>query len=241
MRNRRPLVTGSKYIEDLHDLRLMSLLQELLEERGKMATARTLGINYKTLANSIKAGKLSKRVRSELEKALMSGVGSAAAEQRERNDELENRIDKFEETIRSSLKELRVALEKLRKDHVRQRRRVAVLAQGREGPDTGTPIGDQSGGSATKCGPPWWRPRGLSDRPPASVMDLILEWRQALTSLMAAEERLSTAVEWDVGLLVDRDDMVEAPTEPRIPRSARSSRRKLAHSETDERTRAAPE
>ena len=43
-----------------------------------------------------RAGKLSRRVRSVLEKELLSGGGSPAAEQRERNDRLEGRVEEVE-------------------------------------------------------------------------------------------------------------------------------------------------
>ena len=223
-------INKSRVIEDLHHLQLMALLRELVRERGYKETARELKIDPRTITSSMKAGRLSEKTRWALEMALQYGVGSAAAEQRERNDKLEDRLDKLEKTIHSSLKEIRVDVDKLRKDLARQRQRVADLAKAREGLETGTPDSDEDGASSTSSGPPWWRPGGVKEQPSASMTELIFEWRQALTSLMVAEERLSTAVEQDAGLLVDSDDRVEAFAGPRIARSVRLSRRRRAHS-----------
>ena len=234
-------IKKSRVIEDLHHLQLMALLRELVRERGYKETARELKIDPRTISSSMKAGRLSEKTRWALEMALQYGVGSAAAEQRERNDKLEDRLDKLEKTIRSSLKELRIDVEKLRKDVARQRRRVADLAKAREGLETGTPDGDENGASSTSSGPPWWRPGGVKEQPSAGMTEMIFEWRQALTSLMVAEERLSAAMERDVGLIVDRAEKPEVPFEPRIARSVRLSRRRRAHSGAEERTLAATE
>ena len=234
-------IKKSGVIEDLHHLQLMALLQELVRKRGYTGAARELKVDQRTISSSMKAGRLSQKTRWALERALQYGVGSAAAEQRERNDKLEDRLDNLEKTIRSSLKELRTDVDKMRKDLARQRRRVAVLARAREDPKTGTPDDDENGASSTSNGPPWWRPGGLNEQPSAGLTELIFEWRQALTSLMVAEERLSTAVERDAGLLVDSDDMVEASAGPRIARSVRLSRRRRARTWIEESTLAAPE
>ena len=234
-------IKKSWVIEDLHHLQLMALLQELVRKRGYTGAALELKVDQRTISSSMKAGRLSQKTRWALERALQYGVGSAAAEQRERNDKLEDRLNKLEKTIHSSLKELRIEVDKLRKDLARQRRRVAVLARAREGPETGTPDSDENEASSTSSGPPWWRPGDLKEQTSAGMTDLILEWRQALTSLTAAEERLSAAVERDVELPVGRDDRVEAPAKPRIARSVRLSRRRRAHSWAEDRTLAASE
>ena len=64
------------------------------------------------------------------------------------------------------------------------------------------------------------------------MTDLIFEWREALNSLIAAEERLSLAMDRDrVAYLAVRDEGAEAPAEHRAPRSALRSRRNLAHAQ----------
>ena len=68
------------------------------------------------------------------------------------------------------------------------------------------------------------------------MTDLIFEWGQALITLMAAEERLSMALERDVADAVHGANRADAPAVPRAPRSALRSRRELARSKADEGT-----
>ena len=95
------IIEKSRNIENLHDLRLMALLHELVRDKGRRGAAAALGIDHRTVAGSIKGGRLSWRVREALEHALQSGVGSAAARQRERNDALEQRMETLAEELRS--------------------------------------------------------------------------------------------------------------------------------------------
>ena len=95
----------------------MSMLQELVRDKGVMEATRVLDINYKTLTSSMKTGHLSKRTRWALERTLLNGEGCAAPAHRERNVQLGKRLDELEEELRSGLKELRTALEGQRKEH----------------------------------------------------------------------------------------------------------------------------
>ena len=93
----------------MHHLRLMSLLQELERDRGRKKTAEVLGVDRRTLDASLDEGVLSRRIRGQLEKALQSGVGSAAAEQRGRNDKLEDRLEDVEGRLEKQGKEIQVS------------------------------------------------------------------------------------------------------------------------------------
>ena len=237
MKQKRTNIKGGIAVDDTHERQLMALLQEMVREKGYSGTARVLEIDRRTVASCMKKGRLSRRVRQVLERAIQYGAGSAAAEQRERNDKLEGRVNRLEERFQNDLKEMNKALEKLEKAHARERRRVerrlAAMALSGDGPESNEPDANGSGDSATRSGPPWWRPHTLRERPSASVIDLILEWRQALTRLMAAEERLSRVLDRDVKALVHSHERSEAPAEPRTPRPARRAR-KLPLSREDE-------
>ena len=89
-------IEESKAVENMYHMRLMSLLQEQVRKRGTKGAARVLEIDPKTVAESIKTGRLSRRTRDALERALQEGIGSAAARQRERNEKLEERVDALE-------------------------------------------------------------------------------------------------------------------------------------------------
>ena len=238
MRQTMPTIEGCKANDDMHHHRLLSMLRELVRDKGVMEATRVLDINYKTLTSSMKTGHLSKRTRWALERTLLNGEGCAAPGQRERNVQMGKRLDALEEELRSSLEEFRTALDGQRKEHASHRRRVerqlaalvlghaATMPKTPRSDDTGT---DESGRTGTRNGPPWWRPGEAAQR---KVEDLIYEWRQARNSLIAAEERLGIALDWEiVPDLAMRDESAEAFSEPRTRRSAQLSKRELAHSQ----------
>ena len=108
MKQRRPVIEGSGEVADMHHLRLMSLLQELERAHGRKQAAELLRVDRRTLDISLDEGVLSRRMRGALDKALQAGVGSAAAEQRDRNDRLEDHLDALEALVEELGKEMRV-------------------------------------------------------------------------------------------------------------------------------------
>ena len=100
-------IEDSKDIENMHHMRLMTLLQELVRDKGFKGAARVLELDQRTVAECARTGQLSRRVRQALERALQEGVGSAAARQRERNDKLESRVEALEKGHDELGKELR--------------------------------------------------------------------------------------------------------------------------------------
>ena len=139
MQSREPVFEKSRSVEDVHHLRLMALLRELVRNKGVMKATQALSVDYRTLTKSLKDGRLSRRMRQALEKALLEGGGSPAAEQRERNDRLEE-----------ELKEVRGQVEAVGKEAARG---VAAVRGRGQGPwETGRP--DSSGASRR------WRGQG---------------------------------------------------------------------------------
>ena len=110
MRNVEPVIEESRVVEDVHHLRLMALLHEMVREKGNRGAAEALGLDPRTVASCMKAGRLSWRVREALERGLQSGAGSAAARQRKRNDALEGRIEELEGKLRSGFSEVRATV-----------------------------------------------------------------------------------------------------------------------------------
>ncbi len=100
-------IEDSKDVENIYHMRLMALLQELVREKGYKGAARVLEIDAQTVTESAKTGQLTRRVRQSLERALQEGVGSAAALQRQRNEELEERVGKLEGEVEALGKEAR--------------------------------------------------------------------------------------------------------------------------------------
>ena len=100
-------IDNSKSVRDMHHLRLMSLLQEQVRDHGRRKAAEILGVDRRTLDASLDQGLLTRRIRGALEKALQSGVGSAAAGQRDRNDKLADRLGDLEGLVGEQGEEMR--------------------------------------------------------------------------------------------------------------------------------------
>ena len=108
--DQRTRLEGSRDVENVYHMRLMTLLQELVREKGYKGAARVLEIDHRTVAVCSKTGQMSRRARQALERALQEGVGSAAVRQRERNDGLEERVGRLEKGSESFGKEVRKRL-----------------------------------------------------------------------------------------------------------------------------------
>ena len=165
------------------DMRLLALLRELARDHGRKKAAAVLGVDRRTLEAGLDDGVLSRRMRGALDRALLSGAGSAAAEQRERNERLDERLAEVEGAVDELGKEARRRLAAIERD-------IGALRQ------TGNPGRESSEGAAagtTGVGtdsPPRARLRreypDLVTREPAEddeenfgdVWPLIVEWRK---------------------------------------------------------------
>ena len=96
MSDREPILEKSRRVEDVQHLRLMTLLDEMVRDKGVMRASRDLNVDRRTLNVALETGRLSRRMRGTLEKALLEGGGSPAAEQRQRSDVLEERVKVLE-------------------------------------------------------------------------------------------------------------------------------------------------
>ncbi len=151
-------IDNSKSVRDMHHLRLMSLLQELERDHGRRKAAEILGVDRRTLDASLDDGVLSRRIRGALEKALQSGVGSAAAQQRDRNDMLADRLADVEGLVEELGQEMRAAsraaegaIRDLREEQAQALRRLErALAE----LDAADGAGGAAGATATGAGSP---------------------------------------------------------------------------------------
>ncbi len=100
-------IDDSRDVANVYHLRLMTLLQELVRDKGYHGAGRVLEIDQKTVTESARTGVLTRRVRQALERAVQEGVGSVAARQRERNDRLEERLRRLEQDHEALGKEAR--------------------------------------------------------------------------------------------------------------------------------------
>ena len=109
----------SRYVADVHHLRLMSLLNELVRDRGNKGAARVLGIDRRTVAASVRSGFLSGRTREALERALVEGDGASESRERRDLEELCRRVGAFEEEMRGAVEAVRGDVETMGKEHAR--------------------------------------------------------------------------------------------------------------------------
>ena len=128
----------SRNVADVHHLRLMSLLSELVNERGNKGAARVLGLDRRTLAASLRAGVLSRSVRQALERVLAEGED-------EDRDALSRRVEALEKEVREAVEGIRDEVEALSKEHSLTVRLVERLFGHRDAP--------RSGGSDAVGGP----------------------------------------------------------------------------------------
>ena len=146
MKQRRLVIEGSREVADIHNLRLMALLQELERDHGRKKAAELLGVDRRTLDTGLDEGVLSRRMRAALDRALQYSVGSAAAEQRDRNDEIEDRLRELEGKVEEQGKEMRVkhrtledAIRAGREENAQEHRKLekmlAEFETGRDGQD----------------------------------------------------------------------------------------------------------
>ena len=197
MKTKGPVLEKSRSVEDLEHMRLMALLRELVRDKGVMKASEVLEVDYRTLASSLESGRLSRRMRTVLDKALLEGGGSPSAEQRERNDRLEGELN----DVKGSVDELGKALNKglaavqgevkaLGDDHAKGMRRLARLEAG--GDAEGVEEGDGKAEGAREGvgrpggrGAPWREHPDLVTLEPAEgdeeafgeAWSLVVEWR----------------------------------------------------------------
>ncbi len=197
MSTKDPVFEKSRSIEDLQHLRLMALLEELVRDKGIMRAAQELNVDHRTLTSGLETGRLSRRLRGALEKALLEGGGSPAAEQKDRNDELAGRVEKLEgqvnemgEEISRGLAAVRDEVKALRNEHGQALQRVESRLAKVEG--SGGDAEKEEGESGPVGRPPQRKTRLRREFPELATLEpaeddrdvfggawaLIREWRE---------------------------------------------------------------
>ena len=189
---------SSRSLESLRQMRLMALLRDMIEAEGKVKTAAALGVNYRTLVRHEETGRLTDRMADALERHLLLGGGSAAAQQRKRIEALSERVESLETELRDGFKASEDRCEAAGKDQAEAvrllERRLARLesAKGIEGTEETAQAEVGKPGSR----PPWREHRDLvtEEAEPGEELvygeatPVIVEWRRA-----TAEHRRAVA------------------------------------------------
>ena len=116
MKNARKLLAGpgTRSVENVHHLRLMALLKDMVRELGPVETAETLGLDRKTIWRSLSAGRLSPRLADAVERLLLAEGVADSQRQRERMEALELRVDELAGDVEALAEELRAEIDSLR-------------------------------------------------------------------------------------------------------------------------------
>ena len=191
MRTREPIFEKSRSVEDLDHMRLMALLRELARNRGVKEAAQALDVDHRTLMSSLESGKLTRRMRVALGKALLEGGGSPAAEQRERNDALEGRLKEVEGRVEALGKDMHRGLaavqgevKALRGERAQEMRRLAQAEAGGgargEAAEAGGAVGKPKGRTSLRREYPelvTLEPAEDDEEVFGDAWPLIVEWR----------------------------------------------------------------
>ena len=139
---------SSRSLDSLRQMRLMALLRDMIDDGGKVKAAKALGVNYRTVSKAVGAGTLTDRMAYALERHLLLGDGSAAAQQRERVAALEQRLDAMEKELRGGLEAVVGEVKAFREEHARSmrhvERRLVRLEAGRSESVTPSPTGAET-------------------------------------------------------------------------------------------------
>ena len=205
-------IEDSRDVENVYQMRLMALLQELVREKGYKGAARVLEVDQRTVAEGARTGRLSRRIRDALERALQEGIGSAAARQRERNDQLEGRVEALEKGHDDLGKEVRRRLSAI-EGEVAALRREEAREQSGAGPD-------QAADEATEAG-------ATQASRPASRSALRREFPDLVTREPAGDDEENFGESWP--LIVEWRGLKDThPNEGRGPSWLRTEERLLA-------------
>ena len=224
----------SRSLDNLRHMRLMALLRDMIDDKGKVKAAKALGVNYRTLIRAQESEQLTARMSAELERHLLLGGGSAAAQQRESVRALEDRVEVLEERLGTDLEDLGGVVERaiaeVRDEQAQGMRRMERrLAKVEAGRGAGRSSGESPKSVGKRGVKPAWRPyRDVVTVEPepgeeevyGDVTSLIVEWRRMSAEYMDAGDALSRAVaeermrELEIELIEDRKLTLPPSTYP---------------------------
>jgi len=116
MKSAGKLLTGrrTRSVENVHHLRLMALLGDLVRDMGTMQAAETLGVDRKTVWRGMSAGRLSPRLADAMEHLLLEEGVADSARQVERIEELEGRVEEVAGDVNALREDVWEAIESVR-------------------------------------------------------------------------------------------------------------------------------
>ena len=220
--------------EHLRHERLVAMLRDVAEARGKVKAAEALGVSYRTLARAVESGRLTGRMADALERHLLEVEGSATApaSQKQRGG-LEGRVDQLEGDVgelRSRVETMQAVVGAVQEDQARTLRQW----EGRLARVEGRPVVRNGSGAASTPSVkgalegPRAQPQVKPPRRPypqlvtvepeegeeliyGEATPAVIEWREARKALEQAKRRLdkldarTRLVELEVRLVGDHE------------------------------------
>ncbi len=139
---------SSRSLESLREMRLKALLRDMIDAEDGAKATQALGVSYRTVSRAVESGRLTARLSAALERHLLLGGGSAAAQQRDRVDALVERMSALERELRGGLEAVVGEVKALREEHARSmrhvERRLVRLEAGRSESETPSPTGAET-------------------------------------------------------------------------------------------------
>ena len=180
---------SSRSVDGLRHMRLMALLHDMIDAEDGAKAAQALGVSYRTVSRAVESGQLTERMTAVLERHLLSGGGSAAAQQRERIEALETGLAELAEELRDGLRNLVGEVKALREEYARGmrhvERRLVALESGRTRLET-SPQAVAEPDPGRKYVPPRTYPQLVTmeaedgeERVYGDATKVIVDWRRA--------------------------------------------------------------
>ena len=139
---------SSRSLDSLREMRLKALLRDMIDAEDGAKAAQALGVSYRTVSRAVESGRLTARMSAALERHLLLGGGSAAAQQRDRVDALVERVSALERELRGGLEAVAGEVKAFREEHARSMRhvgrRLVQLEAGRSESETPSPTGAET-------------------------------------------------------------------------------------------------
>ena len=199
---------ASRSLDSLRETRLLALLRDMIDDGGKVKAAKALGVNYRTVSKAARSGTMTERLADALERHLLLGGGSAAAQQRERVETLEKWLADLEEELRGGLEALVGEVKALREEHARAmrhvERRLVRLESAGNGSETSSQVSVEPEQSRRRYVPPRTYPQLVTleaedgeGRVYGDATSVIVEWREARAEYLKAAK---------TGTVLDREE-----------------------------------
>ena len=245
------------------DERLVVLLRDLVGDAGKMKTAESLGVSYRTLNRALDTGVLLPRMRDALTRRVLEEGGEAGLRHRARVEVLERRAEATEERLgtlertqvhveeatRASVAELAGRLEDWPATMDALAGRLARLEAQRVGEHRGAPAGSGTGESAPGGrGVVTAEPHAGEAQSYGAGMALVEEWRTLVRrrgdgSKADQARRRERVMELEIALIGEYSLALPPNTEPLHPSERERylgwRRRELADLRAERRRRVA--